>query len=60
MLNKNYEILCKLNLTQNNITFNDVIKAASHQLKNVATKIIISYIESEHKFEFGTDYWGRK
>ena len=40
MLNKNYEILCKLNLTQNNITFNDVIKAASHQLKNVATKII--------------------
>ena len=40
MLNKNYEILCKLNLTQNNITVNDVIKAVSHQLKNVTTKII--------------------
>ena len=40
MLNKNYEILCKLNLTQNNITVNDVIRAVSHQLKNVATKII--------------------
>ena len=40
MLNKNYEILCKLNLTQSNITVNDVIKAVSHQLKNVATKII--------------------
>ena len=40
MLNKNYEILCKLNLTQNNITVNDVIKAVSHQLKNIATKII--------------------
>lgn len=40
MLNKNYEILCKLNLTQNNITVNDVIKAVSYQLKNVATKII--------------------
>ena len=39
MLNKNYEILCKLNLTQNNITVNDVIRAVSHQLKNVATKI---------------------
>ena len=40
MLNKNYEILCKLNLTQNNITVNDVIRAVSYQLKNVATKII--------------------
>ena len=40
MLNKNYEILCKLNLTQSNITVNDVIKAVSHQLKNVTTKII--------------------
>ena len=40
MLNKNYEILCKLNLTQSNITVNDVIKVVSHQLKNVATKII--------------------
>ena len=40
MLNKNYEILCRLNLTQNNITVNDVIKAVSYQLKNVATKII--------------------
>ena len=37
MINKNYEILCKLNLTQNNITVNDAIKAVSHQLKNVAT-----------------------
>lgn len=40
MLNKNYEILCKLNLKQNNITINDVIKPVSYQLKNVATKII--------------------
>lgn len=40
MLKKNYEILCKLNSTQNNITVNDVIKAVSHQFKNVATKII--------------------
>ena len=40
MLNKNYEILCELNLTQNNITVNNVIKAVSYQLKNVATKII--------------------
>ena len=40
MINKNYEILCKLNLTQNNITVNNVIKAVSYQLKNVATKII--------------------
>lgn len=40
MLNKNYEILCKLNLTQKNITVNYVIKAVNYQLKNVATKII--------------------
>ena len=40
MFKKNYEILCKLNLIQNNITVNDVIKAISYQLKNVATKII--------------------
>lgn len=40
MLNKNYEILCKLNLTQNNITVNDVIRAISYELKNVAVKMI--------------------
>lgn len=40
MLNKNYEILCKLNLTQNNIAANDVIKAVSYLFKNIATKII--------------------
>ena len=34
------KFFAKLNLTQNNITVNDVIKAVSHQLKNVATKII--------------------
>lgn len=40
MLNKNYEILCKLNLTQNNITVNDVIRAVNYELKNVAVQII--------------------
>lgn len=50
MLNKNYEILCKLNLTQNNITVNDVIKAVSYQLKNVTTKIIGETINSPIKY----------
>lgn len=40
MLNKNYEILCKLNLTHNNITVNDVIRAVNNELKNVAVEII--------------------
>jgi hypothetical protein len=40
MLNKNYEILCKLNLAQNNITVNDVIRAVNHELKNAAIQII--------------------
>lgn len=40
ILNKDYEIFCKLNLTQNNITVNDVIKAVIYQLKNVATNIV--------------------
>jgi hypothetical protein len=40
MLNKKYEILCKLNLTQNNITVNDIIRAVNYELKNTAVKII--------------------
>lgn len=40
MLNKNYEILCKLNLSQNNITVNDIIRAVNHELKNAAVEII--------------------
>lgn len=40
MLNKNYEILCKLNLTHNNITVNDVIRAVNNELKNTAIQII--------------------
>ena len=40
MLNKNYEILCKLNLAQNNITVNNVIRAVNYELKNAAIEII--------------------
>lgn len=40
MLNKNYKILCKLNLTQKNITVNDVIRAVNQELNNVAVELI--------------------
>lgn len=45
MLNNNYKILCKLNLTQNNITVNDVIRAVNYELRNVAVEIIGSTID---------------
>lgn len=46
MFNKKYEILCKLNLSQNNITVNDVIRAVNYELRNVAVEIIGSTINN--------------
>lgn len=46
MFNKKYEILCKLNLSQNNITVNDVIRAENYELRNVAVEIIVSIINN--------------
>ena len=40
MLKKNYEILCKLNLSHNNITVNDIIRAVNDELRNAAVQII--------------------
>ena len=44
MLNKNYEILCKLNLSHNNITVNGIIRAVNNELRNAAVQIICKTI----------------
>lgn len=49
-----YEILCKLNLSQNNITVNDVIRAMKYQLKNVVVEIIGSTIDNLQDFTVTT------
>ena len=40
MLNKNYKILCNINLTHENITVNDIIQQIQTSLKNTPSQSI--------------------